>query len=291
MADVTIHPTAMVDPQARLGAGTTVGPCTIIGAGVEIGPRCKIGAFVTIQGPTRMGAENILYNYAAIGTDSQDLKYKGDADTRLEIGDANIIREYVTINRATEAGGVTIVGSHNAFMANSHVAHNCVVGDHTIFANCASIGGHVKIDDHAILGGLVGVHQFCRVGRHAIVGSSSKVVLDIPPFVTADGNPARLFGINRIGLQRRGFSPDEIVVVRRAFALLRGSGTIADRRDGLGPSGQHPYVDELVEFVEASQRGIARTARGREIGEDGLIDHDHGDDGDDAMSAVLSVMD
>jgi UDP-N-acetylglucosamine acyltransferase len=202
-----IHPTAMVHPQARIGAGCDIGPYCIIGGQVELGEGCRLHAHVVIDGHTKLGRENEIFPFASIGLKTQDLKWKGGI-TRTQIGDGNTLREYVTIHSATGDGEVTTVGSHNHILAYCHIAHNVTLGDHVIMSNVATLGGHVTVEDHAVIGGLAAVHQFCRIGRLAMVGGCSKVVQDIPPFMIGDGNPAETRTVNKVGLERNGVAEE-----------------------------------------------------------------------------------
>ena len=198
MSDAQIHPTAIVDAQAEIGAGTIIGPYCIVAAGVVLGPDCWLQHHVTLCGPMTAGARNKFYAYCSIGQQTQDLKYQGEP-TYLEIGDENSFREFVTVNRSTTASGKTRIGNGGHFLAYSHIGHDCTVGDAVVFSNNGTLAGHVQVGDHAIMGGLTAVHQFCRIGRYAITGGCSKIVQDIPPFMIADGNPAKVRGINLVG--------------------------------------------------------------------------------------------
>lgn len=255
-----IHPQAIIDPGARLGKNVQVGPFSVIGADVEIGDDTWVGPHVVINGPTRIGRQNKIYQFTSLGEAPQDLKYAGEP-TRLEVGDRNVIREYVTFSRGTVTGaGVTRVGSDNLFMAYVHVAHDCQVGDHTVFANCATLGGHVTVGDHAILGGFTGVHQFCRVGAHCMTGVATVTFKDIPPYLLVYGNTAQPYGLNLRGLKRRGFSEGSIETLKHAYKLLYRSGLRLEealtQMRGLVP--QCPEVGALVSFIDASERGIIR---------------------------------
>ncbi len=259
MSEVTVHPTAIVDPSAQLGAGTVVGPYCIVAAGVSLGEECWLQHHVTLGGPLRAGRGNRFYAFCSIGQQTQDLKYAGEP-TYLEIGDGNCFREFVTINRSTSETGKTRVGSRGNFLAYSHVGHDCTVGDAVIFSNNGTLAGHVEVGDHAIIGGLTAIHQFCRIGRFAITGGCSKIVQDVPPFMIADGNPAEVRGINQIGLERAGFAPEKIKPIKEAFRIIyRGKINTAQAlealREKLGPSEE---VQSIVCFVEASERGIIR---------------------------------
>lgn len=257
---VRIHATAVVDAAARLGDGVTVGPFAVIGADVAIGDDTEVGPHVVVTGHTTIGARCRFTGQSSIGSAPQDLKY-GGGPTRLEIGDDNIVREFVTMNRATEqGGGVTRVGSHGMFMAYAHVAHDCSVGDHVVMANAATLAGHVTIEDHAIVGGLVAVHQFVRVGESAILGGGSMVSLDIVPFSMAAGDRAMLSGLNLIGLRRRGFSTQTIAALRAAYRTVFRSGLrLQDALEALRADAvDEPRVGQLLRFIEQSQRGICR---------------------------------
>jgi UDP-N-acetylglucosamine acyltransferase len=255
-----IHATAIVDADVKLADDVEIGPFSVIGAGVDIGAGTVIGSHVVIMGPTRIGRENRIFQFASVGEAPQDKKYAGEP-TCLEIGDRNVIREYVTLNRGTVDGnGKTLIGSDNLFMAYSHVAHDCIVGDHTIFANAASLSGHVEVGDHAILGGFTSVHQFTQIGGRSFCGLGSVVTQDIPPFSTAAGNRARVVGINKEGLKRRGFSPDLIRALHKSFReLLKSRLSMQDAFENLQPlCDKYPEVEEFVSFVRNSKRGIAR---------------------------------
>lgn len=257
---MNIDPRAVVDPSARLAPGVSVGAYAIIGADVEIGAGTTIGSHVVIKGPTAIGEENRLYPFSSIGDDPQDKKYGGE-QTRLEIGDRNVIREYCTINRGTEqGGGVTRIGNDNWIMAYVHIAHDCLIANHTIFANNASLAGHVKVDDYAVLGGFTLVHQFCAIGAHSFSGMGSTLSKDLPPYVRASGNPAVPRGLNSEGLKRRGFSAESIQTLRRAYRVLYRSGLGLEEaiRQLRSMAQQHQEVAVLVEFLDRSQRSILR---------------------------------
>ena len=256
-----IHPTAVIHPTAELDATVTVGPYAVIGAGVQIGADTSVGAHAVIEGPTEIGAACTIHPFAALGGPPQDLHYKGEP-TRLLIGCGNIIREFVTFNRGTpRGGGETIIGDDNLFMAYAHVAHDCHVGSHVIMANAATLGGHVTVGDRAVLGGLVAVHQFVRIGGFAMIGGGAIVTQDVPPYVNAAGNRARMFGLNLIGLKRQGFSSETISALKSAYRLLfRSAGlTFKKRVDQVEAQfGQVPEVKTLLEFVEVSDRGLCQ---------------------------------
>jgi UDP-N-acetylglucosamine acyltransferase len=255
-----VHPTAIVDQRAKLGANVTVGPYTVIDGDVEIGEGTTIGAHNVVTGHTKIGRENRIFHFCSIGEANQDKKYKGEP-TRLEIGDRNTIREYCSLNRGTaQDKGVTRIGSDNWIMAYVHVAHDCVVGDNTVFANNATLAGHVEIGDWTILGGFVGVHQFVKVGAHVMVGISAVVTQDIPPYLTVAGQPLAPYGINSEGLKRRGFTPEAIAALKRAYRTLYKSGlSLADARAELEKqSADVPEVRAFADFLAASTRGILR---------------------------------
>ena len=255
-----VHPTAIVDPRAKLGANVSVGPFTVIDADVEIAEGTTIGAHNVITGHTKIGRDNRIFHFCSIGEANQDKKYKGEA-TRLEVGDRNTIREYCTLNRGTvQDQGVTRVGDDNWIMAYCHVAHDCIVGNNTVFANNASLAGHAEIGDWAILGGFVGVHQFVKVGAHVMAGIASVVTQDVPPFVIIAGNPCAPHGINAEGLKRRGFPPEAITALRRAYkTLYKSSMTLAEAKAEISrQAAQSPEVQPLLDFLESSTRGILR---------------------------------
>jgi len=250
-----------VHPDAVLGAGVEVGPWTAIGAGVEIGEGTKIAAHVVIRGPARIGRNNQIHPYCSIGEAAQIKDLADDRDARVDIGDGNVFREFCSVNRGSPKDrGVTRIGDDNYFMVSAHVAHDCTVGHHTIFANNATLAGHVEVDDYAFLSGFCGIHQFCRIGESAFVGPSAVVLKDVPPYVVVAGNTARPYGLNRVGLRRRGFSTDEIDLLRRAYKLLYRKGlTRAEaqaRLDALSRSSVH--LQRFAEFLRASRRGIVR---------------------------------
>jgi UDP-N-acetylglucosamine acyltransferase len=255
-----IHPTAVIAPEAELGSDVEVGAFAVIGAGVQVGDRTRIGPHVVIEGPTRLGADNHVFPYASVGSAPQDKKYKGEP-TRLEIGDRNVIRECVTLNRGTvQDQGVTRIGNDNLFMAYAHVAHDCVIANHCILANNATLGGHVLLADWVIMGGLSGVHQFCKVGAHAFIANNAAVTRDVPPYVMAVGQPAAAHSVNAEGLKRRGFTPEQVRNVRNAFRLLYRSGLkLADAQSQLAALAQEqPEVRLLAEFLPQSTRSIVR---------------------------------
>jgi UDP-N-acetylglucosamine acyltransferase len=258
-ASSRIHATAIVHPNARLGAECAIGPYCVIGEHVELGDRCRLHSHVVVDGHTRLGCENEVYPFASIGLKTQDLKWSGGL-TRVEIGDRNTIREGVTIHSATEDGGVTRVGSDNTLLAYVHIAHDCTLGNRIIMSNFAGLAGHVVVEDQAVLAGYVAVHQFCRVGRLSMVGGCSKLRQDMPPFMLADGTPAEVRTVNKVGLERGGVSEAAQGALRQAFKLLFRQGlTIPNAliriEQEVPPL---PEVLHLVQFVRSSERGISR---------------------------------
>jgi UDP-N-acetylglucosamine acyltransferase len=255
-----VHPTAIVSKKARLADDIQVGPYTIIGDNIVIGSKTEIGAYCVIEGKTSIGNSCEIFTGAVIGSRPQDLKYKGETSS-LEIGDNNIIREYSTFNPGTEENGKTVVGNNNLFMAYSHIAHDCIVGNDCIIANNGTLAGHVTIEDKAVVGGLVAIHQFVRVGRLSIIGGCSKVVQDIPPYSTCDGHPARVYGLNLIGLRRNNTSKECIEQLSHAFKTLFNSGlsikhALEKLEKEIKPCIEVSY---LINFVKNSQRGISHS--------------------------------
>jgi UDP-N-acetylglucosamine acyltransferase len=259
MSDGQIHPTAIVDSNAQIGPGTVVGPYCVVHSGVVLGSECWLQNHVTLAGPMKAGARNRFYAYCSIGQQTQDLKYQGEP-THLEIGDENTFREFVTVNRSTTGAGKTRIGSRGNFLAYSHIGHDCNVGDAVVFSNNGTLAGHVQVGDHAIMGGLTAVHQFCRLGRYAITGGCSKIVQDVPPFMIADGNPAKVRGVNVVGLERNGFSSDAIKAIKEAFRLIYRSKY--NTRQAIEAIQQElpatAEISQIVEFIQKSERGIIR---------------------------------
>jgi UDP-N-acetylglucosamine acyltransferase len=256
-----IHPTAIVDPLARIAERAEIGPYCILGAEVEIGPRTRLMAHVYLEGPTSVGEDNVFFPYSTVGVAPQDLKYQGErAETR--IGDRNRIREFVTIHRGTAGGGlITSIGSDNLLMAYTHVAHDVHIGDRTVLANAVTLGGHVMVGDWAIIGAATGVHQFCRVGRHAIIGGYSVVTQDVLPFSnTVSQRDIKVYGANRVGMERRGFETSVVEALQTAFRLLTRSelNTTQAIERIRAEVPETPEVDELVEFIRASERGVIK---------------------------------
>ncbi len=262
---VNIHPSAIVDPKAVLDEDVSIGAFSIIGPDVHIGARTQVGPHCIIDGHTTVGTDNFFYRFCSIGGMPQDKKYAGEP-TRLEIGDRNTVREYVTFNTGTvQDVGVTRLGSDNWVMAYVHVAHDCQIGNQTILANGVQMGGHVHIGDWAIIGGLAAIHQFGKVGAHAMVGGSSALHKDVPPFVMASGNPCVPVGINVEGLKRRGFSAEEIAALRDAYKIIYRRGlSVADARVQLLEMQQaQPAAEKvlgiMLAFLDSSSRGIIRS--------------------------------
>ena len=262
------HPTAQISPRAVLAPDVTVGPYAIIEADVTLGAGCSVGAHASLRGPMVIGAGCAIYPFASMGSDPQDLKFKGEP-TRLAIGDRNTFREFVTINRGTGGGGgITTIGDDNYFMAYAHVAHDCHVGHGTIFANAATLAGHVVVEDYANVGAYSGVHQFCRVGSHAFIGGYSVVTKDALPFAKTVGNRARIYGLNTIGLVRRKFSQDAIAKLRRAYRYLLHSNTSrALAQIEQDPTLQCPEVQYVVNFIRTSKRGVGLRRPSRRLEE------------------------
>jgi UDP-N-acetylglucosamine acyltransferase len=255
-----IHPTAVIDPSAKIADTVEVGAYSIIGADVEIGDNTWIGPHVVIQGPCKIGSENKLFQFSSIGEVPQDKKFHGEV-SHLEIGDRNTIREFATINRGTEdGGGLTKIGNDNWLMAYIHVAHDCQVGDNTIFANNASLAGHAIIQDYAILGGFTLVHQFCKIGQHAFCGMGSAISKDVPPYTMVNGSPAHAHGLNSEGIKRKGFSKEAMKALRDAYKIIyRSNNTIEVAKLELKPLAEKfPEVQNMLNFIEQSERGILR---------------------------------
>lgn len=256
-----VHPSAIVDPRARIAETAEVGPYSIIGPEVEIGAGTRLTAHVYIEGPTWIGEDNIFFPYSTVGVASQDLKYRGER-AETHIGHRNRIREFVTIHRGTEGGGrLTAIGDDNLLMAYVHIAHDVRVGNHVVLANGVTVGGHVVIGDWAVIGAFTGVHQFCRVGRHAMIGGYSVVTQDVLPYsMTVSEREIKVYGANRTGLERRGFPAETIEALQRAFRLLTRSGLNTSQaveriRQELPPC---PEIAELLEFIAASERGVIK---------------------------------
>ncbi len=262
-----IHPTAIIDPSAELDASVRVGPYAIIGGSVRIGADCEVGAHCVIEGPSDIGTGNVFHPFGRIGGSPQDKKYAGE-DTRLVVGNNNMFREYVTLNRGTaQDRGETTIGDDNWIMAYVHVAHDCVVGNHTILANTTNLAGHVHIGDWVILGGYTGVHQFCKIGAHAMTGVGTVVLHDLPPYVMASGDSAKPHGLNSEGLRRRQFSAERIAALRKAYRLLYRQGlSLEQARSGITELAGETSTDAqsaadltlLASFLAGATRGIVR---------------------------------
>jgi UDP-N-acetylglucosamine acyltransferase len=255
-----IHPTAIIHPSAQLGGNVNIEAYAVVGARVEIGDGCQIGHHAVIQGPTRLGRDNRIFPHACLGGAPQDLGYRGEA-TRLEIGDRNMVREFVTMHRGTPKDRqITRVGDDNMFMVHAHVAHDCLIGHHVIMANSATLAGHVTIGDYVNIAGLCAIHQFVRIGAHAMLGGGTMAPLDIPPFMMANGNRAKLHGLNRKGLRRRGFSPEELRQLKQAYGLLfRSNLRLREAIAAVMEADLNsPHVAYLLNFIRESKRGIAR---------------------------------
>jgi UDP-N-acetylglucosamine acyltransferase len=256
-----IDPRAIVSPRARLGPGVRIGAYAVVGDEVELGEDCVLHPHAAVNGPARFGRGNIFHSFCSVGGDPQDLKYGGER-TELTAGDANVFREFVTISRGTrQGGGVTRIGSHNLFMAYSHIAHDCHVGSHTVFANGATLAGHVAVEDYASVGAFSPVHQFCRIGRYAYVGASTVITQDVPPFsLVVTERETHCFGVNAIGLERRGFDAERIGAIDQAYRLLLRSKlnttqALEKMRASLNGS---PDVEELIRFIETAERGLTK---------------------------------
>jgi UDP-N-acetylglucosamine acyltransferase len=251
---------AVISPRADIAVDVEIGPFTVIGADVVIGPGTWIGPHAVVNGPTRIGSNNKIFQFASLGDAPQDKKYNGEP-TRLEIGDRNVFRESVTVNRGTTHDqGVTRIGNDNLLMAYSHVAHDCRLGDQIVMANCATLGGHVEIGDYVTLGGLSAVHQHTKVGAHCFIAHNAAVTRDVPPYVMAVGRPAVPHSVNSVGLQRRGFTPEQILNIRRAYRLLYRSGlklkVALEELDKVAAT--QPEIGPFVEFIKLSSRIIVR---------------------------------
>jgi UDP-N-acetylglucosamine acyltransferase len=261
MTMLEIHPQAVLAPDAKLGAGVVVGAYAVIGDGVELGDGCVVQAHAMVQGPSRFGRNNIFHAFCLIGGDPQDITYRGER-TELVVGDGNTFREGVTISRGTQkGGGTTTIGNGNLFLAYSHVGHDCHVGDNTLFVNGATLAGHVAVEDFATVGAFSPVHQFCRIGRYAYIGASTVITQDVPPFSkVVTERETKSYGVNTIGLERKGFSKERLQALQRAYRLLtrsklNTSQALTEIRSELGSSED---VQELIRFIETAERGIVK---------------------------------
>ncbi len=255
----TIHPTAIIEPGAELDTGVEIGACAYIGAKVRIGKGTRVMHHATVDGMTTLGMDNEVHPYAYVGGKTHDLKYRGGIH-RLEVGSRNVFREFSTVHCATREDLMTKVGDDNVILAYSHIAHECIVGNHLVMSSHSALGGHVQVGDHVNIAWGVGLHQFCRIGDYAMAGACSKVVQDVPPFMIADGNPATVRLHNKVGLERAGFSAEEIGLVRRIFKIFYkeqlNKGQAIERLQSESLAG-HPLAQRFIAFVEASERGLA----------------------------------
>jgi len=258
---MNVHPTAIIDSRAKISASCKVGPYCVIGPDVDLGVSCHLVSHVAIEGPTKIGSDNGFFSFSSIGMAPQDLSYAGEP-TQLEIGDHNEIREFVTINRGTvKGGGLTRIGSHTLIMAYAHIAHDCAIGDHVIVANAATLGGHVTVEDWAAVGALCPVHQFVRIGTHAYIGGGSTITRDVLPFSkTAAERNTRAFGLNTLGLERRGFSKERIRKIHHAYKVLLASklNTSQALEKLKAETDRSEDVDLLIRFIEAAERGVIK---------------------------------
>ncbi len=254
-----IHATAVIDPRAEIGEGCEIGPYCVIGPDVQLGADCWLQHHVSLNGPSKIGRGNRFFAFSSIGQVTQDLKYEAEP-THLSIGDANCFREFVTVHRGTAPGAVTRIGNKGNFLAYCHIAHDCVVGDGVIFSNNGTLAGHVEVGDYAVIGGLTAIHQFCRIGRHALTGGCSKIVQDVPPFMIADGNPAKVRSYNKVGLERHGFNEETMRCIKEAYRLIYRSSlnlqqAVEQVRSDLP---ELPELVQLLAFVTSSPRGIIK---------------------------------
>jgi len=260
-ATPNIHPTAIIDPTARVPASCKIGPYCVIGANVELGEGCHLVSHVAIEGPTKIGDDNGFFPFCAIGMAPQDVSYRGEP-TRLEIGNHNEIREYVTLNRGTvKGGGLTKIGSHILIMAYTHVGHDCVVGDHAMLVNGATLGGHVTVEEWAVVGALCPVHQFAHIGAHSYIGGGTVITQDVLPFsMTSAARETHAYGINKVGLERRGFSKERIAKIHHAYKVLlaskRNTSQALEKLKSEADRGED--VEMLIRFIESSERGVIK---------------------------------
>lgn len=255
-----IDPSASVSPKARIGEGVRIGPFCRISDDVSIGDRCQIDSHVVIEGPATIGTDNRFFPFCVIGVQPQDLKFKGE-QTTLEIGSHNVFREYVTVHRGTVGGGGrTVVGDRNFLMVSAHVAHDCILGSNIIMANAATLAGHVVIEDHATIGAYSGVHQFCRVGRHGYVGGYSVITKDVLPYSkTVSERNSHAYGVNTIGLERKGFTPEQVREIKAAFRiLLQSKLNTSQAVEAIRQSNPGPVVEGILQFIETSERGVIK---------------------------------
>lgn len=247
-----IHPTAIIDPKAELHPSVEIGPYVVIGADVKIGANTTVGANVVISGPIEIGCDNQIFPGAALGLAPQDLKYKG-GKSFVKIGDRNIIREYVTINRATGEGEETIIGNDNLLMAYVHIAHNCILGNGIVIANSVALAGHVEVESKAVIGGMLGIHQFVKVGRMAMLGGMSRIDRDVPPYMLVEGNPSHVRSLNLVALKRNNFHPEDISLMKKAYKILyRSNLTINQALKELQPLCPNEHISHLTQFIQSS---------------------------------------
>ena len=260
-ASASIHPTAVIDPGARIPASCRIGPFCVVGRDVELGDNCELISHVVMEGPSRIGSHNRFFPFAAVGIEPQDLKYKGEP-TRLKMGDHNVVRECATIHRGTVGGGgLTRIGSHVFIMAYTHIAHDCVIGDHAMLANAATLAGHVTVEDWAVVGALCPVHQYVRVGAHSYVGGGTTITQDVLPFsMTVAARDSHAYGLNKVGLERRGFTRERIRKIHHAYKVLLASKlNTSQALDKLkAEADRGADVDLLIRFIESSERGIIK---------------------------------
>jgi len=258
---MNVHPTAIIDPRAKVPASCTIGPYCVIGADVELGENCRLISHVAMKGPTKIGSNNAFFPFCAIGMAPQDVTYKGEP-TRLEIGDHNEIRECVTLNRgALKGGGLTKIGSHILIMAYTHVGHDCVIGDHAMLVNGATLGGHVTVEEWAVVGALCPVHQFVRIGAHSYIGGGTTITQDVLPFsMTSAARETHVYRLNKVGLERRGFSKERLAKIQHAYKVLLASklNTSQALEKLKSESDRGEDVDMLLCFIEASERGVIK---------------------------------
>jgi len=257
---VALHPTAIIDPSARIPESCSVGAYSVIGASVELGANCEIMSHVVIQGPTKIGDNNRIFSFASLGLEPQDITYKGEP-TRLEIGHDNVIREYVSINRGTtKGGGITRIGSHILIMAYTHIGHDCQIGDHAMLINAATLAGHVTVEEWAVVGALCPVHQFVRIGAHSYIGGGTTITQNVLPFsMTSAARDVHAYGLNKVGLQRRGFSNERIRSLHRAYRyLLAAKMNTSQAIEKLKSESPSEDVQYLIDFIEQSARGIVK---------------------------------
>ncbi len=259
---MNIHKTAIIDKKAQLAEDVQIGPNTIIGSNVKIGSGCWIGPNCVLEGWTTLGKNNKVFTGAVLGSPPQDLKFR-DEKTEVIIGDNNTIREYITINPGTAQGESTRIGNNNLLMAYTHIAHNCLISNNVVIANAGTLAGHVVVEDNAIVGGLGAMHQFVRVGKYSIVGGCSKLIKDAPPFSMVDGHPARVYGLNVIGLRRAGFSAQTRALIKKAFKIIFRSGLrVSHAVDKVKQDLElTPEISYLCEFIEKSERGLSRSSK------------------------------